>query len=82
MCVRVGVCVTCVCVCVGVCESPLDSKVFIEVLELVGIPHGAAVSFLREVLLTFLSSWRDRDAAFEAALPLFLSYEKASPASD
>lgn len=63
-------------------KSPLDSKIFIEVLELVGIPHGVAVSFLREVLLTFLSSWRDRDAAFEAALPLFLSYEKASPASD
>lgn len=51
----------------------LDSKTFLELLGLVGVPREEALPFLRRVILALLPHWRDRDAAFRAALALFPS---------
>lgn len=62
-------------------KIPLDMDVFLDLLRLVGIPNDKAVEFLHQVILIFIANWRDKGAAFEAALALFPDRKPASAAS-
>lgn len=59
-------------------QTQLDAGDFLHMLGTVGIPQEEALGFVRAVVVSHISHWRDRNLALAAAMQLFADYASGS----